>query len=309
MGPLQSSNREATPILWRAWRVAVFLAVAGVGCHTGFDVFEPSIRAIDQSPAWSPDGKEVAYYREVSSSYGPPGVYLIDLETRVNRLIHSGQFQAPDLRFSPKKRHLALTNARQISLIDINSGYLKAITNRNIRAMLEDWSPDGQRILYTRGSELWILHLESNQDGPLLHDGEIVEGRHARWSPAGEPIAFMHDGDIYTIRSDGTEWRRLTHNAEPVSAWYPRWVLGGAYLVYSSISHGGGSETRIMTPDGSRDGRVPFIIQPSEAISPSFLETIVHGPLPEDQQSFVLFVRTLADPRNTTLRQLTFYEP
>ncbi len=231
----------------------------------------------------------------------------MNLETGENRPVHSAQLNLQtDIRFSARQRRLALTTANQICVIDIDTGHLKPVTERDVRAMLEDWSPDGQRILYTRGRELWILNLESQEDAPLLHDGEIVEGRDARWSPAGEPIAFSSEGNIYSVRSDGTELRRLTNHDDSRSAWHPRWVLGGAHLVYSLIDEAG-KETRIMTPDGSRDGRVPVIIESWEPISPDFLETIVLRPLPENEELFVLFVRTLDDPTSTAFRQLTSY--
>src|SRR5437867_1615038 len=95
--PLQAlrSCRSAT---CRLGLVLVTSVVALVGCVK--EPFRPDPRfghlgtkaIVDDSPAWSPDGRFIAYHRAFISSDGPPGVYLISRDGGKPHQITGGDY-------------------------------------------------------------------------------------------------------------------------------------------------------------------------------------------------------------------------
>src|SRR5262245_56388345 len=57
---------------------------------------------LDEYPAWSPDGRTIVFHRKVTTSYGPPGLYALDLLSSTLRWVASGDASWPtDIRYSP----------------------------------------------------------------------------------------------------------------------------------------------------------------------------------------------------------------
>jgi Tol biopolymer transport system component len=87
------------------------------------------------------------------------------------------------------------------------------------------WSPDGERILFSRNDRLFTI----TADGSELEDLGIA-GNFPAWSPSGSEIAFTRDWELFVVNADGNNERQLTE-----STWLsytPRWSPDGATLVF-----------------------------------------------------------------------------
>ena len=69
------------------------------------------------------------------------------------------------------------------------------------------WSPDGERIVLSRGFELWLTKADGRTPRRLNRCGSEPD-----WSPDRRRIAFVCESEIYTIRPDGSGTTRLTKN-------------------------------------------------------------------------------------------------
>ena len=104
------------------------------------------------------------------------------------------------------------------------------------------WSPDGQYLVFTSGSELWV----ANSDGTGAKRIVSIEGvpGMASFSPDGKRIRFTHihtldnTSSIWEVRRDGTDlhpvlpgWRTPAH--ECCGMWTP----DGRYYIFRSSGH------------------------------------------------------------------------
>jgi len=160
--------------------------------------------ANDRAPAVSPDGSKIAFF---SDRDGDNEIYVMDADE-------------PE---GPANGPVRLTDARRSE--DIFSP--------------PDWSPDGEKIVYTahvrlpEGTRIAIFVMDADgSEKRRLTDREATELTPA-WSPSGKSIVFSGDSglrtseenmEIWRVRADGSKLTRLTHSVryEFAPDWQPR---------------------------------------------------------------------------------------
>jgi len=194
--------------------------------------------------AWSPDGKQFAFY----SKY----------DDRKTWSIHTMNIDGTN-----RKR---LTHAK------------------NNRDSAPDWSPDGKKNVFARAykdpegiwhPEIWIMNSDGSEQTQIKSlkgsnpfftndwrivfsseysnkssqisiadvDGQniLTDNKGKEWhpdvSPDGSQIVFMSDRDgnfeIYVMNIDGSNQRRLTNN--DLDDWYPSWSPDSSEILFSSF--------------------------------------------------------------------------
>ena len=147
------------------------------------------------SPAWSADGKKIAY---VSFENKRPEIYIQKLVTgkRIKVPSFKGANNSP--AFSPDGTELALVLSKDGSF-DI---YIFNINNRSFRKVTKsygidtepNWSPDGKNIVYTsdRGgkAQLYMVSSTGGQSERLTFDGDY--NARGSFSPDGRKLAMVH---------------------------------------------------------------------------------------------------------------------
>jgi len=115
------------------------------------------------------------------------------------------------------------------------------------------WSPDGQKIVYANGADLYVAKSDGTESEKLVTVGGLPG--QVRWSPDGRVLRFTlseanrHSLSLWEIKSNGTALHPLlpgwsTPSTERASVWTP----DGKYFLFSS-SHGGtyGLDTNYVT--------------------------------------------------------------
>ena len=158
------------------------------------------------------------------------------------------------------------TAARNWDLFTIKAdgSELKQLTDTREFEQYPSWSPDGKKVLFTRGDVMSNIDIcAMNEDGSgLVRLTEHPErDQRAAWSPDGEKIAFVsqRDGDvaIWIMDADGGNKRKL------VKGRYPSWSPDSRKIVFtSSAFHDndeiytidiGGGEPRRLTENKKYD--------------------------------------------------------
>jgi TolB protein len=161
----------------------------GMGAETALASFEPII-----SPAWSPDGRRLAY---VSFENKKPVVYVHSLLDGKRQVAANfkGSNSAP--AWSPDGAKLAVTLSReggsQIFLMNPDGSSLRRLTRSSAIDTEPRFSPDGKWIYFTsdRGGSPQIYRLPSNGGEPQRVTFEGSYNVTPRPSPDGKTLAYI----------------------------------------------------------------------------------------------------------------------
>jgi hypothetical protein len=133
------------------------------------------------APAWSPNGKSLAYVRP-NPPLSHPGLYVLDLRTRRSRQLAAGPVGPP--AWSPAGDRIAYTRRGVVEVVQVGGGRPHVLAGST--GALESgprWSPDGRLLAFpVRGHRIVVA---DTRGGPAH-----VVGRGRRisiigWSPGG----------------------------------------------------------------------------------------------------------------------------
>jgi TolB protein len=254
---------------------------------TGLRQLTGNTETYESSPAWSPEGRLIAFIRsprgpgELDS---PPSeeIHVMDADGSNERRLTRNSVEERTPRWLPDGR-IAFVSCPEwragteqrpsCSLVAIRADGTgrEVLAGLGAAAGLGDVSRDGRRVLYveiegqSHYQEFEIV--EMNLDGTgrrELTDNDTGDSAPA-WSPDGSRIAFMsnraesapcttHDcvgytNELYVMDADGSDATRLTEtpNEEAVPAWSP----DGEKIVYSRSLPDGLPELYVSDADGS----------------------------------------------------------
>jgi TolB protein len=211
-----------------------------------FDGYNPQQvtrnRSINLSPAWSSDGRYLAY---TSYKNKKPDIFIKDLaemqETSINE---KGLNITP--AWVPGKFELAATLSfsgdQEIYLLTGSGKVIKRLTSIRGIDLSPTWSPDGKKFAFVSnraGSpQIYVQDLASEKVRRLTYEGNY--NTQPNWSPQSDKIVYASvvDGrrNIVVMGLDGQESLQLTGESGDNEA--PSWSPDGSLIVFSSNREG-----------------------------------------------------------------------
>ncbi len=200
------------------------------------------------SPAWSPDGKRLAY---VSFETGRSAIYIQDVETakRIRVASFKGINSAP--AWSPDGRKLAFTSSKNgnadIYVLDLGSRKLTRITTSRAIDTEPAWSPDGGSIVFTsdRGGSPQIYRVAVGPRGPagkvrrITYDGNY--NARASFSPDGSKLVMVHrEGSHFQIAILELKGGQMSIVANTPLGESPSFAPNGDMVLYATEVQGKG---------------------------------------------------------------------
>lgn len=158
----------------------------------------PGVRGMD--PAWSPDGRWVAYLSDRSGEYE---IWVRDAagaapERRVTQ--DGGAWRFPPV-WSPDSRKLAFTDSRQrLRYVDVASGKTVDADHAEYTPITNySWSPDSRFIAYDKGaksrlSAIWVYSLDEGKAHQLSTDQ--ANSAEPVFDPDGRYLYFLSNRDF-----------------------------------------------------------------------------------------------------------------
>ena len=219
----------------------------------------------EESPVFSPDGRKIAFVKEVAveggSQYGAPGglvakVVVMDLDTCDQTVlpVPEGKYAAEPSWSSDGERIAFWYPAEDGGMFVVNadgSGTARRIYIPDFPGFKArpEWAPNGDRIAFQMtSSDGWagIYIVNVSPDGTtgrprqLPHEG-LLEAAEPSWSPDGTEIAFsgIHSGyhapgkgyhAIFKIDLNTLEQTRLTKGFD--TEYLPSWSSDGEKIAY-----------------------------------------------------------------------------
>ena len=219
------------------------------------------------TPRYSPDYKSILY---LSYFNGQPRIYIIDPNTRVQRLLFSSKNPLFAPRWSPDGKwvlySMAIGGNTDIYKIPAAGGNPVRLTDSPGIDIGGSFSPDGQRIVFesdrSGSQQVYVM----NADGSAQNRISFMGGRAAtpEWSPRGDQIAFTHIAGNFRIAlmtPGGADLRYLTNSWQDEA---PTWAPNGRIIQFFRTTRGSGrtglwqvdltgrNERKLTTPvDGS----------------------------------------------------------
>jgi Tol biopolymer transport system component len=118
------------------------------------------------SPVWSPNGKMIAYFSKESEEPHTSYMNIINLENGETRIVGEVPdiYVSSDLAWSPDSKRIAFNYNEVIKIMNVDDGNIEDIkTNlEGVNTWHFDWSPDGDRFVFTgyKGGDLEFWFLE-----------------------------------------------------------------------------------------------------------------------------------------------------
>jgi TolB protein len=224
----------------------------------------------DFSPAFSPDGKKIAFVSDRDGPHLITDIYVMNADGSNKRLV-TDETKIPgdrlndfDPAFSPSGRQIVFSRGRGYSEFN-NDVYKINVDGTNLTPVFETkrtadeplWSPDGKKIAF---------HFSANRIATVSRNGGnfvgLGSGYSPDWSPDGTQLTFVLDEgsrvdtEIYKMNADGSGVTQLTspdRAPDPyIGAGGPSFSPGGGKIAFYDLRDGDG-EIYTMNADGTNE--------------------------------------------------------
>ena len=214
----------------------------------------------DGMPAWSPDGKRVAFASDREGSWE---IYAMKADGEHQRRLTNTPEDEGVPAWSPDGEKIAYVvdplADPAIHVMDTDGSGQKRLVDGN----WPTWAPDGERIAYTtysNGERLAVMNADGSKQRSL--GGSLVrsltgtaDAYEAAWSPKGKRIAFVssrgpNNEEVYLMNTDGSGRTRLT-DIPGNDHWPPTWSPDSTRIAFTSDGIEEHSQIYVMNSDGS----------------------------------------------------------
>ena len=188
-------------------------------------------------PAWSPDGRSIAF---ASKRRGTFDIFVMAVDGTGTRRLTATQDDDAHPSWSPDGTRIVFQRgAGPLYVVSARGGRAQRLGDDVAEETHPAWSPDGRWIVYVRrepGSssrDLWLVHPNGLGPRRLTHlQSRVYE---PAWSPDSRQVAFVNSSeetnfDLFVVRFVGEAVRRLTRSASDEFA--PSWSPDGSEIAF-----------------------------------------------------------------------------
>jgi len=233
-------------------------------------------KQISLNPAWSSDGKWLAYTSYVN---GKSVIYIKNLKENEKTVIDKKRLNLTPAWFPGKfllAATLSFSGDQEIYLLTGKGKIIKRITYKWGSDFSPTWSPDGKKLAFVslRAGlpQIYIKDMVSGQVERLTFQGK--DNTQPSWSPRGDKIAYTSIGEghsnIFVIGLNGQGPIQLTKDSGDNEA--PSWSPDGSLIAFSSTREGP-SRIYVMTAYGTDQRRI--LTLPGKQTNPKWSSNVI----------------------------------
>lgn len=163
-----------------------------------------------QYPSWSPDNRQIAFFR--SGSFDRSGLYVMDADGSNAHFIRNTYAVDSPASWSPDGKQLVISTSdfgdstKNLYIVNLGDGSEQAVVKNGLKADFPAWSPDGKSIVYI-SHDIYSI----NPDGSNRHNltnGQFQTIFGVGWSPDSMSLALLatdanYKQAIYVMDQDG----------------------------------------------------------------------------------------------------------
>jgi Tol biopolymer transport system component len=195
-------------------------------------------RRIDNSPAWSRDGRRIAFVRGTGTARSR--LFVVNRDG--SGLHQAGKLPVFSASWGPGDREIAVSTAKSIWIVAPNGSIQRRLYSPKETAIYEvAWSPDGQTILFDNDAKGIFAIGAHGGRARLIIRAPRTRRRHfymvlaPAWAPNGRHIAFIQK-DLDTMATSGVTLRTASPD-------------GSAQHTVTRITPGGIEDVPTWSPD------------------------------------------------------------
>ena len=244
----------------------------GSGVDGNFDIYTvlPNGQAVarlttdplfDACPAWSADGKRLAFCHGVQRG-GVIEIWTMKLDGTNKRQVTDlgGRATFPD--FSPDGSRILFTYAAigsadaDLFVIGADGTGLVQLTTGPANDVLGAYSPDGQRIVFTSDrtgtGQVYVMDADGSDQVQLTFDPAFKD-QVPDWSPDGSRIAYAagDPGDVLVMNADGSDQHTIVGG--PTDDFGSAWSPDGGQIAFIRFDD---RTVYVVDADGSNEHAV-----------------------------------------------------
>lgn len=234
------------------------------------DPSTPSGLFFQVQPAWSTDGKQIAF---VSAREGTPHIYVMDADgTGTRRLTDSDQ-EDDHPSWSSDGTRIVFSREGAIFEVPAAGGAAHRVGRGLGSAQSPAFSPDGRLIAYDYRKpgfsirELYVMNADGTGNRQVTRLGQTSSL--PAWSPDGGTLAFQSSvlggkNEIYTVPVRGGTPKRVTTST--IDAIQPDWTPDGSGITFSRdgalVTIANGKETQLTSGEDNDSAPAWRPVQP-----------------------------------------------
>jgi Tol biopolymer transport system component/predicted Ser/Thr protein kinase len=239
--------------------------------------FPPDKWLGDSSPAFSPDGRSIAFLRTISAAV--QDVYVVSVSGGEPRRLTNENRRIYGLAWDTSRNQLIFSSNRSTSArlwrLSPSGGSLEPISEIGDGASFIAISRQGNRLAYTRSvtdTNIWRYPL-GNSKAHDVPSRLISSTRHElgpQYSPDGNRIVFNSSRtgplEVWICDQEGANAYQLTNFNGPATG-SPRWSPDGKHIAFDSRP-GGNADVYTIASEGGNPARLTT--EPSDDIVPNW---------------------------------------
>jgi Tol biopolymer transport system component len=213
------------------------------------------------APAWSPDGREIAFLRGDRDG----DVYVANADgSNERRLTHKRIVKGvlTSDAWSPDGRKITFAGRAGIFVMTADGSTQRQLTRNHRFDDYPAWSPDARQIAFLRGDHVLSMNADGSSQRRLTsyRAASANDGGGPTWSSDGHYIAFSAtfpakaEDRIIVMSADGRRPHRLTRNSadftEYGSEYNPAWSPLGGKIAFGAYRDDGVNWINVINTDG-----------------------------------------------------------